>query len=303
MSNRKETPPNSCSTEYPVLNAMEQEVVVLDQMWGLIDDIVSWAIFVKPDQLHDVDLLFHTNDTRKDFYVRLCDLLSPISSRDPKELPFGLPLIDKTDSGLSRTILHYLSQICKKPELIEDASLLSGQVDDLLLWLNGNFETDKIHFPSLSLSTTLCLPRYEYILLFGNILKHNVLRLSSCRKLLKNVLKSNKHEYDNHEINLAMFDLMDGLFEYSCPWPYHSNQIAERLNNLRWEIYCQACSVYSKSYRVVGEFEGHERHGYDIPQQVSDPTAQLMFRSLMLRVRRCPRCKVFKISKIFGEGY
>lgn len=287
-----------------MLNKLELEVVVLNQLLGLISNFVNWTIFIKTTRRQGVELKFQSNDTRKYFYIHLCDFLMSISSRNNGELPFGLPQIEKSNLLFGPTILHFIPLVCKEPVLLKDAHVLLERAERTFKWLEDDFETDEICFPSLDTSTTLTFRRLDYVKICGNISKHNLLHLSWCRKLLERALciKTRK-QYSDYQMYMAMNDFVKYFSHYPPPTFFHSNQIAELLNNLTWAIHCCVGLLHSKSIRTEEFIDGFVRYDYIIPNGLCNPIAQDMFRSLMNHVRRRPLIHLFKIQEYLWKEY
>ena len=57
-------------------NKTEQEAIVLNAVWSMIDDMVNFAIFMPLDgQTQNINLMPRTTDTRRLFHVLLGDFL------------------------------------------------------------------------------------------------------------------------------------------------------------------------------------------------------------------------------------
>ena len=54
-------------------NKVEQEVIVLNAVCGMIDEMVNFAMFRKPETFENIGLLFSTSENAQLFNILLCD--------------------------------------------------------------------------------------------------------------------------------------------------------------------------------------------------------------------------------------
>ncbi len=60
----------------PPFTQIEQEAIILNAVWSMIDEMVNYAIFDKSDSVENVTLLFSGPSDRKLFNILLADFLS-----------------------------------------------------------------------------------------------------------------------------------------------------------------------------------------------------------------------------------
>ena len=71
------------------MNAIEQECIILNSVWEMIDGMVNWAMFVKDDRADPTNLMFQTSQSSQLFVILLGDFLSQLRGfRGP--IPLGL---------------------------------------------------------------------------------------------------------------------------------------------------------------------------------------------------------------------
>ena len=56
-----------------MFNETEQEAIILNAMWAMIDDMVNYEMFVKTERTTDVVLMFSTSTHMRLFNVLLVD--------------------------------------------------------------------------------------------------------------------------------------------------------------------------------------------------------------------------------------
>jgi len=88
--------------------------------------------------------------------------------------------------------------------------------------------------------------------------------------------------------------LFDDVFQF------HSNYIAEFLNEIRWAIF-ECLPEYRRSWHPKDGFEGD--YGYHVPAAICDPFAEAMYWDLMNRVRRRPYFGRFQADESFKRPH
>ena len=74
-----------------VFSKTEQEAIILKVVWGMIDDMVNYEMFVKNEKTENTNLMLNTATHARLFNILLGDFLSPPQRRHKNALPFDLP--------------------------------------------------------------------------------------------------------------------------------------------------------------------------------------------------------------------
>ena len=129
-------------------NKTEQEVIILNAIWGMIDDMVNFEMFVKTEQTTDLVLMFSTSTHMRLFNVLLVDFLSQPQPqpRQGGSLPFDLPQPRSNGRQTDLTHLFYLRQVCAAPKLGSDASVIAGPLEGFSDWLETEAVVEKVRF-------------------------------------------------------------------------------------------------------------------------------------------------------------
>jgi hypothetical protein len=136
----------------------------------------------------------------------------------------------------------------------------------------------------------------------GDIAKHNLARLEKRVNDLRKLLQVVKPSVSEQDAYLAV----EGFFEWfqGNIFIYHSSQIAEFLNNIRWSIYEYLQPEFQRSWRrsdnSTTDFPAYE---YCMPPDVTEPLAQAMYWNLMNRSRSQPFIPQFVIDENFKRRY
>lgn len=119
-------------------NRTEQEAIILNAVWSMIDRMVNFAIFMPlSDKLHDTNLMPRTTDTRRLFHILLGDFLSQLVRKGKRGLPFDLPSPTSNARASDLTFLFYLRHVCDHPKFNLNAEGLRGPVDAFSDWLEA----------------------------------------------------------------------------------------------------------------------------------------------------------------------
>ena len=148
----------------------------------------------------------------------------------------------------------------------------------------------------------LHLQRYRYIKMCGDIAKHNLARLSTNVGHLQKLLKKANHPVTEQEAYLAIENFFEWFFDDI--FIYHSSQIAEFLNNIRWAIFEYLQPEFQRSWHLTEHATpSFPMYGYRIPAESTEPIAQAMYWDVMNRVRAKPWIHRFVISDDFKRRY
>jgi hypothetical protein len=128
-------------------NEPEQEAIVLNAMWTMIDDMVNYEMFMKTERTTDVVLMFSTSTHMRLFNVLLVDFLSQPRPGRGGSVPFDLPLPPPNTRQADLTHLFYLRQVCAAPKLGPNASMIAGPLDGFSNWLEAEAVVEKSGSP------------------------------------------------------------------------------------------------------------------------------------------------------------
>ena len=108
----------------------EQEAIILESVWSMIDDMVNFAIFAPLDgRTQDIMLWPISSHTRRLFNVLLGDFLSPLGKGDQGKLPFDLPTPPGGARASDRTFLFYLRKVFENPQLSSNVDAIRVRVE------------------------------------------------------------------------------------------------------------------------------------------------------------------------------
>jgi hypothetical protein len=285
------------------MNDTEREAIILNSAWEMIDGMVNWAIFAKNDGRELTNLMFETSAHARLFAILLGDFLSQVradNKRDP--VPLGLTPAPTKARPSDRTFLFHLRHVCTNPKLGSDTTGLSTTVEAFATWLEGEFTATGVNLHTVDIVADLRVARYRYIKMCGDIAKHNLARLSRNVSDLRKLLEQAGHPVSEQQAYLAVEAFFEWFFQDI--FIYHSSQIAEFLNNIRWAIYEYLQPEFRRSWHVPAtssvEFP---RYGYHVPTAITEPVAFAMYWDAMNRSRRQPYVHRFVISKYMKERY
>ena len=136
----------------------------------------------------------------------------------------------------------------------------------------------------------------------GDIAKHHLARLSVNIGHLRKLLRNAGHEVDEQKASLAINNFFDWFFDDI--FMYHSGQIAEFLNNIRWAIFDYLLPEYRRSWHLTeNATQDFKAYSYHIPDEVTDPIARAMYWDVMNRVRTKPWVHRFIICDSLKKCY
>lgn len=284
------------------MNKIEREAIILNSAWGMIDDMVNWAMFVKPNNARPTNLMFKTRQHSRLFIILLGDFLSQIRAFKSEPVPFGLKEAPSNARPSDLTFIFHLRQVCEDPRLGEDATKLSECIEAFADWLEDDDSVSGVNLPDIDVVTDLRVERFRYIKICGDIAKHNLARLSTNVRHLRKLLKTAGHAVSEQDAYLAI----DNFFEWFAEdiFIYHSSQIAEFLNNIRWAIFEYLQPEYRRSWYLTDNATPDLAiYGYHIPDEITETVARAMYWDVMNRVRAKPYIKPFVISDAFKQRY
>lgn len=159
-------------------NAVEQEAIILNAVWKMIDEMVNFAIIMPLGQTtKDLTLFPRTSETRKIFHILLGDFLSPVVPRRKANLPFELKEPPQNSRQSDYSFLFYLRQVIKNPQLGASTGELAACVEDFSVWLEEDTHIERVWLPSIETEVDLDIGRMTWIKICADIGKHSFARL------------------------------------------------------------------------------------------------------------------------------
>jgi hypothetical protein len=100
------------------MNELEQECIILNSAWEMIDGMVNWAMFVKHDRTEPTNVLFETSQHSRLFTILLGDFLSQLRAFKGSPIPLGLraapsgarPLISHSFTTCGKYVRNHTSR-------------------------------------------------------------------------------------------------------------------------------------------------------------------------------------------------
>jgi hypothetical protein len=283
------------------MNELEQECVILNTAWDVIDGMVNWAMFVKTDRPNPSNLLFETSAHAQLFNILLGDFLSVSRPFNGQPIPFGLKPAPPQASPANRTFLLYLRQVCDDPKLGSNVHDLKAIVERFAGWLEGIIRVEGVNLPDIDVVADITVARYRYLKICGDIAKHSLPRLAGNVNYIRDLVTATGHPISEQEAYLAINNFYEWFHRdiFHC----HSSLIAEFLNDLRWAIYEYLQPEYRRSWYPTEIISGAQMYGYRYPEGCSEPAARAMYWDLMNRVRGKPWIPRFSITGTLRSRY
>ncbi len=274
------------------MNETEQEAIILNATWEMIDDMVNWAMIVKFDEpLRTV--MFETSQHARLFNILLGDFLSDLRAFKQKPPPFGLRPAPPNARASDLTFLYHLRQICEDPRLGSDIGALNDAVEAFATWLEQEFVAEGVNLNSIGVVADIKVQRWRYIKICGDIGKHNIARLESNAAHIRRLVSASGHPVSEQDSYLAINDFYEWF--HTNIFIAHASAIADFLNNIPLAIRRYAGEEFARAYvRTDTPFEG--MYHFDVPPSISEPVARAMYWDLMNRVRGRPFMLPFDIS-------
>jgi hypothetical protein len=284
------------------LNEVEQECIILNSVWGMIDRMVNWAMFVKQDRTVPTNMMFKTSAHARLFNILLGDFLSELRAFKGESIPLGLKSAPSGARISDLTFLYYLRQVCADPRLGSDIAGLSEISEGFATWLEGEIIAKGVNLPDIDVVADLHVTRYRYLKICGDIAKHNLGRLAGNVKHIRALLAASGNPVSEQDGYLAVQSFFEWF--HTDIFIYHSSAIVEFLNNIRWAIFDYLQSEYGSSWHVrESSFRDLQMYGYRYPTECSEPMARAMYWELMNRVRARPLMHRVVIADVFKHRY
>jgi hypothetical protein len=278
------------------MNDTEREVIILNSAWEMIDGMVNWAMFVKNDSFGPTNQIFESHQHSRLFVILLGDFLSEIRPFKGEPAPFGLKPAPSNARPSDLTFLFHLRQVCAAPNLGKDVSPLSRSIEVFADWLEGEFVTEGVNLHAIDVVADLTIARYRYIKMCGDIAKHNLARLATNAGHLRKLLKTAGHSVSEQQAYLAI----ENFFEWfhNDIFIYHSSQIAEFLNNIRWAVYEYLQPEFRRSFHLTDQAtRDFPIYNYRVPAEIGEPVALAMYWDAMNRSRSKPYVQRFVVTE------
>ena len=231
------------------MNEIEREAIILNSAWQMIDGMVNWAMFVRVNLDKPTNLMFQDRAHQKIFVILLRDFLSQVRAHGNQPIPLGLRRAPQDARPADRTFLFHLRQVCEAPQLDADLVDLRQQVEALAEWLEEEFVAREVWLPAIDVQVDLRIARYRYITMCGDIAKHHLGRLSVNVRYIQDLLRQADRNIDEQIAYLAVDNFFEWFFDDI--FLYHSSQIAEFLNNIRWAIFRYLQPEFARSYHLT----------------------------------------------------
>jgi hypothetical protein len=284
------------------MNDIEQECIILNAAWIMIDDMVNWAMFVNKHSDAPTSLMFESSQHARLFNILLGDFLSQLSAFKGKSIPLGLSAVPSNAQQSDLTFLFHLRQVCRNPLLNDRASELTQAVEAFAAWLEQDIKVEGVNFPNIDVVADIRVSRLRYLKICGDVAKHNLARLSGNVTHIRRLLDESGHPVEEFEGFLAV----ENFFEWfhTNIFIYHSSVIADFLNNIRLAIDTYLASEFSRSHHFTEpEYQGFRMYNYRYPDGCDDAFARAMYWDLMNRVRSKPWMPKFDIHASFRSQY
>lgn len=282
------------------MNAVEQECIILNSAWEMIDGMVNWAMFVKNDRTEPTGMTFETASHAQLFNILLGDFLSELRAFKRQAIPLGLKAAPSNARPSDLTFLFHLRQVCADPKLGDNADNLRAAVEAFATWLEGETLADGVNLHDIGIVADIRVPRYRYLKICGDIAKHNIARLATNVRHICNLLEASGHPVSEQDGYLAVRNFFEWF--HSHIFIYHSSTIAEFLNNIRWATFAYLQPEFGRSWHPQGG-KDLQLYGYHFPVDCSEPLAKAMYWELMNRVRAKPWIHRFVIAEAFKCRY
>ncbi|MBI4182552.1 MAG: hypothetical protein HY521_00980 [Proteobacteria bacterium] len=284
------------------MNDIEREAIILNSAWEMIDGMVNWAMFVKNDRTVPTNLMFETAQHSRLFVILLGDFLSEIRAFRGDPVPLGLTRTPSNARPSDLTFLFHLRQVCADPKLGTDTTALSAAVESFADWLEGEFTAQGVNLHTIDVVANLRIARIRYIKMCGDIAKHNLARLATNVSHLRKLLEAAGHPVCEQKAYLAV----ENFFEWfhNNIFIYHSSQIAEFLNNIRWSIYDYLQPEFRRPWHLTPKATPRfPIYSYRVPSDITEPVARAMYWDAMNRSRSKPYVQRFVVAESFKRRY
>jgi hypothetical protein len=264
---------------------IEQEVILLRNVYDHIGEMVNFSLLDIQDYQGDALIIYKDMNQRKLFFISLVDFLSVTDKRGP---------IEKV------SFLSGLLKICESPQLSQDQSENERRevVQRFRRWLEEK-RAIEIWLPSMGAQVDLLISRLDAIKMSGDISKHNYLRASGVAERLRIILRESGIEVSFEQAMLALPDFYIRFHDDILI--YLSSHICEFLNDIRWGIHRYLRPEFVKSFFRTGE--SNIGYSYKVPAEINSEYARDCYWELMNDLRQEPFMRRFIVSESFKSEY
>lgn len=291
--------------EEQIMNAIEREAIILNTALKIIDSMVNWSIFVAENRINPTNLLFVDSECEKKFIILLRDFLSQVSITGKKSNPIDYKQVqhNSSDSHQHQSFLYQLRQVCQNPQFGKDVSHLNDTVESFKGWLEKEFILPEFQIPEKNRVVNMKITRYQYITICGDIAECHDERMSVVAKQIQKILKNSNCDIDENLANSVIWDFYHRFFDDILI--YHSFQIAEFLNNIRWEVYDYLQPEFKRSLQLaVDATQESPNYIYKIPEEIKKRAiARKMYLELIQRLHKLPLMVRFEVPEILKLRY
>ena len=236
------------------------------------------------------------------FAILLVDFLSEIRAFKGDPVPLGLKPAPSNARPSDLTFLFHLRQVCAGPKLADDTTRLSAAIEDFASWLEEEFTASGVNLHAIDVIADLRVTRLRYIKMCGDIAKHNLPRLAMNVRHLRKLLEQAGHYVSEQEAYLAVAPFFEWF--HNDIFMYHSSQISEFLNNIRWAIYDYLQTEFRRSFHVPANSPAKGPvYNYRVPVEIGEPMAVAMYWEAMNRSRWRPYVQRFAIPAYMKKRY
>jgi len=272
------------------LNQHEKEILILKAAWESIDSFVNFDVLALCGTGMIRQIRFNKASDQKLFNILLLSFLhDPIYS-------------------IKEDCMTALKQVIANPVFNSEATSLTSEVNQFNEWLdelinpNDNGETRKFWFPSIGKDIILKISRKEFIEICGNIAKHNLLGLNRQAKVMQNIFMRSNAPLELTDALLIMPEFFEQF--HDDLFVYHSTNIAEHLNNIRWAIYEYLLPLFNSSIEDYWNDSLNIRaYRYRYPDDIVDSYAKALFWDLMNDIRSKPYMPKFQTGWYLKQRY
>ncbi len=276
-------------------NRFEQEAIILNAAWEMIDDMVNFAIFMPlGERKHETNLMPQTHNTLRLFNLLLGDFLSPLQKKGTAKLPFGLSAPPNNARLSNFTFLYYIRQVCDDPKLCSNVELIRHQLEAFSDWLEEESVVEKVWLPSVNVEVDLKIRRITWLKICGDIGKHSFARLEGNVKKIVRILGEHGHPVDEGMAYTVLPEFWEWFHTHL--FAYHASTIAEFLNNIRWAFFECLRPEFERAYNSLSTDPMYPNYEFIVPDQISEPIARTMYWDLMNRVRSEPWFPRFTVT-------
>jgi hypothetical protein len=276
-------------------NAIEQEAIILNAVWKMIDEMVNFAIIMPiGPETKNLTLFPRTDDTRRIFHILLGDFLSPLVSRGGSDLPFGLAKTSINSRQSDYSFLLYLRQVISNPQLGNATNELASCVESFSVWLEQDTHIETVWLPSIDVEVDLDIARMTWIKICADIGKHSFARLEGNVTKITGILRSHGKLVDEGMGYTVLPEFWEWFHDHL--FGYHMSTIAEFLNNIRWAIHGYLRSEFVRAYHETGEHSGIKMYAFHYPAGVTAPLAKTMYWDVMNMARSIPFFPRFTVT-------